>query len=128
MVVDLFLVYQFIRKLVTPFEKWEAYKLGIIDKDGNQLIKRKKFTTKAQEKAFGIFDLLVLNIKKLLAKVPGGGSRLATYAAALFLIKEWNHFTDESLLTEDVNDDIIEDSIEVFYHQYLMPVLLHNED
>ena len=32
MVVDLFLVYQFVRRLATPFEKWEAYKEGIIDR------------------------------------------------------------------------------------------------
>ena len=128
MVVDLFLVYSFIRKLVTPFDKWEAYNLGIIDEKGNILIPRKKFTKAAERKAFGIFDLLILNLKKILAKVPGGNTRLASYAAALFLIREWNHFSDETLLTEDVNDDIIEKSMEIFYHQYLMPVILENED
>ena len=33
-VVDLFLIYQFIKRLVTPFDKWDAYKAGVIDKDG----------------------------------------------------------------------------------------------
>ena len=55
--VDLFLVYSFIRKLVTPFNKWEAFKLGIIDDDGKVLIKRKDFTKANQKKAFGIFDV-----------------------------------------------------------------------
>jgi len=114
--VDLFLVYSFIRKLVTPFNKWEAFKLGIIDEKGNVLIKRKEFSNSKQSKAFGIFDVMLLNLKKLLAKVPGGQSKLASYAAALFLIKEWNAFQkdSDSLLTEDVSDDIIESSVQKF--------------
>ena len=39
--IDLFVTYRFIKLLVTPFEKTEAYKLGIIDKDGNRVM----FTT-----------------------------------------------------------------------------------
>jgi hypothetical protein len=123
MVVDLFLVYSFIRKLVTPFDQWEAYKLGIIDEKGNILIKRKDFLKKSQRDAFGIFDLMILNIKKLLAKVPGGQTRLASYAAALFLIKEWQHFSENSLLTEDVDDDIIRLSVMKFNDEYLKPLL-----
>ena len=82
MVVDLFLVFSFIKRLVTPFEKWDAYKEGIIDKDGNILIKRKDYSKPAQRKAFGVFDQLILNVKKLLAKLPGGSTRLASYAVA----------------------------------------------
>jgi hypothetical protein len=119
MVVDLFLVYQFIRKLTTPFDKWEAYKLGIIDEKGNILIKRKDFLQAKQRKAFGIFDLMILNLKKLLAKVPGGSSRLASYAAALFLIKEFNEFSEDTLLTEDLDDDIIEPALKRFKEDYL---------
>jgi hypothetical protein len=105
MVVDLFLVFQFIRKLVTPFNKWPAYKEGVIDDKGNVLIKRKDLTKNAQRKAFGVFDQMILNIKKLLAKVPGGSSRLGTYAAALWLIKEEHRFTHDAILNESVNED-----------------------
>ena len=35
--IDLFVTYRFIKLLTTPFEKTEAYKLGIIDKDGATL-------------------------------------------------------------------------------------------
>jgi len=105
MVVDLFLVFQFIRKLVTPFEKWPAYKEGVIDAKGNVLIKRKDLTKNAQRKAFGVFDQMILNIKKLLAKVPGGSSRLGTYAAALWLIKEEHRFTHDAILQEGLMED-----------------------
>ena len=119
MVVDLFLVYQFIRRLATPFEKWDAYKEGVIDKDGKVLIKRKKFTNKAQTKSWGVFDIMIANLKKILAKVPGGSSRLASYAAALYLIKEHQHFTDESLLSEDMTDEQLEESLSLFEERYI---------
>ena len=119
MVVDLFLVYQFIRRLATPFDKWDAYKLGIIDDKGKVLIKRKDLKTPEQKKAWGVFDTMVANIKKLLAKVPGGSSKVASYAAALYLIKEWNHFSNESLLTEDITEEQLEESLSIFNDRYV---------
>ena len=101
MVVDLFLVYQFIKKLVTPFNKWPAFKLGIIDAKGNIVIRRKDFTKKEQSKAFGVFDQLVGNVKKLLAKLPGGQTRLASYAAALWLVKEQAALENNTMLNEE---------------------------
>ena len=56
MIVDLFMVYQFIRRLATPFVEWDAYELGIIDETGKQLIKRKDFTTREQKNSYQIFD------------------------------------------------------------------------
>ena len=35
--IDLFVTYRFIKLLVTPFEKTDAFKLGIIDKEGNRI-------------------------------------------------------------------------------------------
>jgi len=102
--IDLFLVYQFIRRLATPFSEWEAFKQGIIDEDGNILIPKKERRLQRQRDAFGVFDLLVLKLKKMLEKLPGGKSRLASYAAVLWLIKEWNHFSNESMLTEEIID------------------------
>ena len=40
--IDLFVTYRFLKILVTPFEKQEAYKLGIIDKDGILVLQKKK--------------------------------------------------------------------------------------
>ena len=37
--IDLFVTYRFIKLLTTPFEKTEAYKLGIIDADGKIISK-----------------------------------------------------------------------------------------
>ena len=88
-VIDLAISYKFIKNLVTPFEKWPAYKLGIIDKDGN-IIKPRRERLKQEEKdALGYFDVVTLNLRKLLGKSPGGKSAIATYAAAYLLLKEY---------------------------------------
>ena len=97
-IVDLVLVYQFLKRLTTPFDKTEAFKLGLIDKDGKSL---KKAETSEEKSAMGYFDRLTFNLKRLLGKLPGGKSRLASYAAALLLLREHanpkGHYTDEEL-------------------------------
>ena len=87
--LDLGAVYMFLKRLVTPFEKWDAFEAGVIDKDGKVIIPKDK-RTMDQDRSFGYFDRLVGNLKKLLAKVPGGRTRLASFAAALLLIREEN--------------------------------------
>ena len=87
--IDLAITYKFLKNLVTPYEKWPAYKLGIIDKDGN-IIKVRRERLKQEEKdALGYFDIVTLNLRKLLGKLPGGQSAIATYAAAYLLLKEY---------------------------------------
>jgi len=97
---NIYFVYQFLKKLVTPFEKTKAFELGIIDEKGKIIRKRKDLKTKDEKEAYTLSDTLIWNIKKLLGKVPGGQSRIASYAAALFLIKEQQgnyKITDEEL-------------------------------
>ena len=88
---DLVYTFRFLRLLTTSFEDTEAFKLGIIDKDGKR---QKSFTLDNMEDRDNYRNYytpchrLVFNIKKIMAKAPGGGSKLASYAAALFLLKE----------------------------------------
>jgi|TARA_B100000085_G_C18129704_1_gene344750 hypothetical protein len=86
--VNAFVIYKFIKLLVTPFNKTEAFKLGIIDGKGNYLKKQKDLETRQEKLASNIFTRLVFNLKKLLAKIPGGSSQIATFAAGLALIRE----------------------------------------
>jgi hypothetical protein len=116
--LDLFMIYQFIRRLVTPFDEWEAYKLGIIDERGNILKKRRELRRKEERDAFGIYDVLVLNLKKLLERLPAGQTRIASYAAALWLIREYKVFTPDSILTEDITDEQISKSTDLFINSY----------
>ena len=92
--IDLFVTYRFLRLLTTPFEKTDAFKLGIIDEKGNR-VKLPKSTKPAVELstselqgAYTILHKLVFNIKKLFNKIPGLRTKVGTYAAALFLLKD----------------------------------------
>ena len=97
--IDLFVTYRFIKLLVTPFEKTEAFKLGIIDENGDRIRPQRdpvtnilpameKLRTTEQKNAYTILHKLVFNIKKIFGKVPGLRTKLGTYAAALFLLKD----------------------------------------
>ena len=86
-VADLILTYQFIKRLVQPFDETDAFKNGIIDENGMR-IKSKEIKTSVEKKSYGYYDRMVFNLKKLLEKLPGGKNKLASYAAALFLLKE----------------------------------------
>ena len=92
--IDLFVSYRFLKLLTTPFEKTEAFKLGIIDKNGHRILKDKsskpevELTTTKLKNAYTILHKLVFNIKKLFNKVPGLRTKVGTYAAALFLLKD----------------------------------------
>jgi len=95
-VVNLFVLYKIIRELSTPFKETKAFELGLIDEKG-KLLKRPK--TKKEKQAYSYFYRFIFNLKRLLAKV-GLESRIATFAAALFLLKEEENkeYTDKELL------------------------------
>ena len=96
--VDLFVTYRFIKLLTTPFDKTDAFKLGIIDEKGNRVMpapvggvrqtKPATLGTTAEKNAYTILHKLIFNIKKIFSKVPGLRTKVGTYAAALFLLKD----------------------------------------
>jgi hypothetical protein len=87
--LDIFIAYKFIQLLVVPFDKTEAYKLGIINANGDILKKRSQLTTSQEKKAYpSIFYTMVWKIKKLLEKLPFGKSKIASIAAAAYFLKE----------------------------------------
>ena len=94
---DLAYAIRFLKLFVTPFNKTKAFELGIIDEKGKNLIKVREFGNSDQRGAYTVFHRLVFNLKKLLEKIPGGRSRLASYAAALYLIKEKDQLNDETV-------------------------------
>lgn len=99
-------VYLFIRLLVKPYNKWDAFKSGVIDDKGNVIVKDKDRSDE-QKRAFTLFDRLVLGIKKRLAATKSGITLMSSFAAALYLIEEHSMFSDElneSRLEVDVED------------------------
>ena len=98
---DLVYTIRFLKLLVTKFEDTDAFKKGIIDKDGK---KNKDFNTnsmddrEAYRSHYTPFHRLVFNLKRIMAKVPGGQSVVARYGAALALIKEHGELSDHQIM------------------------------
>lgn len=97
---DLVYTIRFLKLLVTPFDKTDAFKAGIIDAEGK---KNKEFNLnsmddrEAYRSHYTPFHRLVFNLKRLMAKVPGGQSVVARYGAALALIKEHGDLSDQNV-------------------------------
>ena len=81
----LFKHFAFLRLLTQKWTNSKAYKLGLIDDKGKTI---KSAETTEEKQAYTIFHRLVYNLKRLLNKIPFGRSTIASYAAALFLLKE----------------------------------------
>ena len=110
--IDLFVTYRFVKLLTTPFEKTDAYKMGIIDKDG---FRTKKILYKQSEQsAYTVLHKLVFNIKRIFAKVPGLRTRLGTYAAALFLLKDTfkEHVEDPNMFEKGLMEYLKQQGVE----------------
>ena len=107
--VDLLITYRIIKLLTTPFEKQDAYRLGIIDKNGKVLRKTKELKTGKERDAYTILHRFVFNLKRLINLVPGGKSKLGTYAAALGLLlkenKDINEIEIEKVLYKHLSDN-----------------------
>ena len=121
--IDLFVTYRFIKLLVTPFEKTPAYKLGIIDKDGQRVMEKTvsrgmqptQLKTDDEKSAYTVLHKLVFNIKKIFGKVPGLRTKLGTYAAALFLLKDTfkEHVEDPDIFEKEFMKYLKEEGYEI---------------
>ncbi len=90
--VDLFVAYRFLRILTTAWEDQDAFKHGIIDKDGKLLRKANTLTKQEEKQSFTLLHRLVFNLKRILHKIPGVRTKIGTYATALYLLKQ--HFPE----------------------------------
>lgn len=118
--VDTYITYQFIKILTSKWEDMPAYKHGIIDEKGKLLRKYSTLKNSEEKDSYTIFHRVVWNLKRILEKLPFGRTRLASYAAGLFLLKEKvdprheieNNFKD--FLLEEGLDDKIEKKFKEF--------------
>lgn len=119
---DNLIAFKILYMLTTPFESTDAFKFGIIDKEGNKLKKLKDLKNSEERDSYTSLHRLVFSLKRLLAKVPGGSSQIGSLIAAYYLIKEnrdksyvfeedliavinslnnGHHFIDEEIIVED---------------------------
>lgn len=109
--IDLLITYRVIKMLVTPFEKQPAYALGIIDKNGKVLRKAKALNTAKEKEAYTLLHRFVFNLKRLINIIPGGKSKLGTYAAALGLLLKENKDINMIELEKDLYKHLSENNL-----------------
>ena len=89
--IDMLITYRVLKILTTPFEKQDAFKFGIIDKDGKVLRRYKDVSKSDEKKTYTWLHRFVFNVKRLLGKA-GLGGRLGSLGVALaLLLKEENY-------------------------------------
>ena len=86
--IDLFVTYRFIKLLVTPFNKTNAYALGIIDEKGKVLKKSREIKDQQERNAYTLLIRFVFNLKRMLSKLGIRGPLGSAAAAAIAFFKE----------------------------------------
>ena len=115
---DLVYTIRFLKLLATPIEETEAFKAGIIDDKAQRIKSFDKeilANRNAYDEHYTTFHRLVYNLKKILAKAPGGNSVLARYGAALALIKEHGELSDANV--EKIHNSTNIDMVDILAEQ-----------
>lgn len=100
--IDTVVAYRILRMLATPIERSDAFRLGIIDRDGKKI---KDPVSQQELNAYSLLQRFVLKVQRALSRSPDRNSkRLLTFAAAMAILKEY---------TED-DEDNVEALLEVF--------------
>ena len=104
---DLAYTFRFIRLMAMDWKSWDAYKLGIIDENGKRQ-RSVKLDSDEKKSAYTPFIRLAANLKRLVSAVPGGGSKLGSFASALFLIKEKVGDKGIKSICEEMNVEVLD--------------------
>lgn len=86
--LEYLLMIKMIKYLTEPYIKLDAYKLGIIDRDGKVLKKTWELNTYQEKNAYNTMIKFCLNLRRFIEKLPGGKSQLAKYLAVYGLFRE----------------------------------------
>jgi len=95
--IDNLITLRILRLLTTPFNQTDAYRFGIIDKDGKELRPISQLKTAEEQDAYSYLHRLVFRLKKIINKVPLENKTFLSFAAAWALIKENVQYDDDIL-------------------------------
>ena len=98
--IDLLIAYRVIKLLVTPFERQDAFKQGIIDKDGKVLKKYRTLQKTSEKQAYTMLHRFVFNLKRILAKAGIRGALGSFAVAAALLLRENKEYAQYKSLIE----------------------------
>jgi hypothetical protein len=97
---DTLITYSVIKRLVKPWEEWDAFKLGIIDASGEMI---KTPTSSKELEAWTSLDKFTRNLKRVMQKFVGKG-KLAHYMTMLYLLRDSLTGLSHNRLDEDYED------------------------
>lgn len=100
--IDNLIALHILKLLVTPFNKMDAYKLGIIDEKGTPLKKSRDLKTEKEQAAYTLLHRLVFRLKRIINRVPLENKQFLSFAAALALIKECYDNNKEPIELESI--------------------------
>ena len=104
-IIDSIIALRVLWILITPIENTEAFKLGLIDKDGKTVRKAK---TAEENAATSALHRMVWNLKRIINMVPGGSTRIGSLAAGYLMMREavengWNDEQVKQYVLENFN-------------------------
>ena len=102
--VDLINAFRIVKVLYQDWKDTQAFKLGVIDENGNKI---KKPSTMEEKSAYSPFMRLCFKLKKMINAFPGGDTKLGSLAAAYALLKEGE--LDITSLSKDDLEQLFED-------------------
>lgn len=82
--VSTYLSYRLVKLLGVPFDKWDAFKLGIIDSKGGVI---KEPETREEKNSFSSFERIIKNIKIAISKLVGY-SKAAAILSTIYLLRD----------------------------------------
>lgn len=101
--MDWVFLYQLMKRLAVPFEKWPAFTAGIIDYKGELL---REPTDEERNKIWGYTERFVRNLKLVITKFTGH-SQLTAALVSLYMLKENVDSSVISIFTEKyLNEDL----------------------
>lgn len=107
--VDAVVAYRILRLLATPIERSDAYKLGIVDKDGKKI---KDPNTSQELDSYSLLQRFVFKVQRALVKSPDrNAKRLLTFAAALAILREYKE-TDEEHVEELLEVFMLDENVQ----------------
>lgn len=95
--IDNALAFRILWMLTTPFERTDAYRLGIIDKTGKEIKPISQLNTEPEMSAYTYLHRLVFRLKRIINKVPIESKNFLSFAAAVALVKEGAEYDDDIL-------------------------------
>lgn len=102
--LDNLIAFRILHILLTPIEKSDAYRLGIVDKNGKQI---KKPKTEEERDSWTNLTKIIFKLKGIIAKNLQGEKDLRSIANSMHIAKECQHYDADSLDIESIFEQTI---------------------